>query len=68
MDWYSSKHVDRILKIKFNHKNFVHLVDFYTYGGMMYGAYNVKLITGLILFLIIVNMLLLLLYLHRDFM
>ena len=31
MDWYSPKHVERILKIKSNHKNFVHLVGLYTY-------------------------------------
>ena len=28
MDWYSPKHVQRILKIKSNHKNFVHLVGY----------------------------------------
>ena len=31
-----------IWKMKFNHKNFVHLVGLYTYCGMMHGAYNVK--------------------------
>ena len=28
MDWYSPKHVERILKIKSNHKKFVHLVGY----------------------------------------
>ena len=28
MDWYSPKHVEHILKIKSNHKNFVHLVGY----------------------------------------
>ena len=41
MDWYSPKHVERILKIKSNHKTFVHLVGLYTYCKM-HGAYNVK--------------------------
>ena len=31
MDGYSPKPVERILKIKSNHKNFVHLVGLYTY-------------------------------------
>ena len=42
MDWYSPKHVERIVKIKSNHKNFVHLVGLYTYCKMMHGAYYVK--------------------------
>ena len=44
MDQYSPKHVERIMKIKSNHKNFVNLVGLYTYCGMMHGACNVKLI------------------------
>ena len=43
IDWYSPKHVERILKVKSNHKNFVHLVGLYTYCKMMQGAYNVKI-------------------------
>ena len=42
MDWYSPKHVERILKMKSNHKNSVHLAGLYTYCKMMHGAYNVK--------------------------
>jgi hypothetical protein len=47
MDCYSPKHVERILKIKSNHKKFVHLIGLYTYCRMMHGAYSVKLIATL---------------------
>ena len=40
MDQYSPKHVERIVKMKSKHKNFVHLVGLYTY---MHRAYNIKL-------------------------
>ena len=42
MKWYSPKYVERIVKIKSNHKNFVHLVGLYTYCRMMHSAYNVN--------------------------
>jgi hypothetical protein len=45
MDRYSPKHVERTLKIKSNHKNFVLLVGLYTYCRMMHGSYNIKLIS-----------------------
>ena len=31
MEWYGPKHVERIVKMKSNHKNFVHFVGLYTY-------------------------------------
>ena len=45
-DWYSPKHVERTVKIKSNHKNFVHLVGLYTYCKMMHGSYNIILKCG----------------------
>ena len=41
-DCISPKHVERILKMKSNHKNFVQLVGLYTYFRMMHGAYNIE--------------------------
>ena len=43
----SPKHVERILKIKSNYKNFVHIVGLYTYFKMMHGSYNIKLTLSL---------------------
>ena len=45
MNWYSPKHVERILKIRSNHKHFVHLVGLCTYCKMMHGAYSFKQIS-----------------------
>ena len=38
-----SKHVECIMKIKYNHKNFVRLVGLCTYCKIIHGAYNIKL-------------------------
>ena len=42
MDWYSPKHVERILIIKSNHKNSVHLVGLHTYRNKCF-TYVLKL-------------------------
>jgi hypothetical protein len=51
MDWYSMKHVERIVKMKSNHKNFVHFVCLYTYCKMMHGSYNIKMQNAVLILL-----------------